>query len=62
VMHDRQGPTRAIVFGRDSQNRRFIANTANDATLLAELTQNDFLGANGVVQTTGEGVNIIKFD
>jgi acetyl-CoA C-acetyltransferase len=62
VMHDRQGPSRAILFARDSQNRRFIANTPDDATLLTELTQADFLGAKGTVNTNADGVNIFEPD
>ena len=34
VMHDRKGPSYAILFGRLGDERRFIANTPDDAALL----------------------------
>lgn len=62
VMHDRAGPSYAILFGRDAQGRRFIANTPDDANLLRDMTTVEFLGASGVVQTNENGVNIFKPD
>jgi acetyl-CoA C-acetyltransferase len=62
VMHDRKGPSYAILFARDTDGRRFIANTPDDAKLLADMTTQDYLGAKGTVRTTAEGVNIFTPD
>ena len=62
VMHDRKGPSYAILFGRDAEDRRFIANTPEDAALLADMTTRDYLGAAGTVETDPEGRNIFKPD
>jgi acetyl-CoA C-acetyltransferase len=62
VMHDRKGPSYAILFARDAEGRRFIANTPEDAKLLADMTTRDYLGAQGSVQTNADGVNIFKPD
>ena len=62
VMHDRHGPTFAILFGRDAQNRRFVANTPTDKTLLSDMTTNEFLGTRGSVRVDENGVNIFKPD
>ena len=51
VMHDRKGPSYAILFGRLGGGERFIANTPDDADLLAEMTRADFLGRSGRVET-----------
>ncbi len=53
VMHDRQGPSSAILFGRRDDGARFIANTAPDAGLLAEMETNEFLGRRGRVSNDG---------
>jgi acetyl-CoA C-acetyltransferase len=52
VMHERQGPAYAIVFARDPDGRRCIANTPPDPALLRELTEREFLGARGVLRTS----------
>ena len=53
VMHDRKGPASAIVIGRRDDGARFIANTAADADLLAEMEVSDFLGRRGRVGNDG---------
>ncbi len=57
VMHDRAGPTYAIVMGLLDDGRRFIANTAQDPDLLAEMVANDYMGAKGRV-TSSDGLNV----
>lgn len=54
VVHDAKGPTGAVVIGRLAGGERFIANTAPDAALLAEMQQQDFLGRPGRVRNDGE--------
>ncbi len=56
VIHDRKGPSYAILFARLPDGRRFIANTPDDATLLADMTKRDYLGVSGAV-TTSHGSN-----
>lgn len=58
VMHDRKGPSFAVLFGRQPDGKRFIANTPDDAGLLAEMCERDFLGASGKVQVNDEGCAI----
>lgn len=62
VMHDRKGPSYSILFGRDESDRRFIANTPDDLTILSDMTTRDYLGAAGRVQTNSDGVNIFTPD
>jgi acetyl-CoA C-acetyltransferase len=57
VMHDRKGPSYAILFGRLDDGRRFIANTPNDAGLLQEMVDRDFIGTAGRV-THSDGLNV----
>jgi acetyl-CoA C-acetyltransferase len=61
VMHDRKGPSYAILFARDAQGRRFIANTPDDQALLRDMTERDYLGVGGTV-TSSSGLNIFKPD
>ena len=49
VMHDRKGPSYAILFGRLGDGRRFIANTPEDPGLLCEMVERDMIGAGGQV-------------
>ena len=56
VMHDRKGPSYAILFARDAAGRRFIANAPADAALLRDMTEHDYLGAGGTV-TSRDGLN-----
>lgn len=60
VMHDRKGPSYAILFGRQPDGTRFIANTPEDPNLLTDMTKRDYLGADGTVQTNDEGVAVFK--
>ncbi|MFH1603445.1 MAG: acetyl-CoA acetyltransferase [Pseudomonadota bacterium] len=53
VMHDREGPASAIIMARRDDGARFIANTAADAKLLAEMEASDFLGRRGRVRNDG---------
>ena len=57
VMHDREGPSYAILYGRLGDGRRFMANTPEDTALLADMTARDYLGARGKVRH-GDGVNV----
>jgi acetyl-CoA C-acetyltransferase len=54
VMHDRQGPSGAIVVGRLVDGSRFLANTPVDASLLAAMQTEDFLGRAGQVRNDGQ--------
>ncbi len=56
IMHDRKGPSFAILFGRLEDGRRFIANTPDDPTLLADMEKIDALGLIGHVKTNSDGV------
>jgi acetyl-CoA C-acetyltransferase len=53
VMHDRSGPSGAILFGRLPDGTRFMANTPNDRTLLEDMEQREFMGATGQVSNDG---------
>lgn len=57
VMHDREGPSYAILFGRLEDGRRFIANTAEDPILLQNMVDQEFLGVQGRVANK-DGQNI----
>lgn len=61
VMHDRQGPSYSILFGRLADGSRFMANTPADADLLADMTSRDYLGVEGTV-ASADGVNSFKPD
>jgi acetyl-CoA C-acetyltransferase len=54
VMHDRQGPSGAIVVGRLADGSRFLANTPVDAGLLAAMQTEDVLGRAGRVRNDGQ--------
>lgn len=62
VMHDRQGPSVGILFGRLGDGRRFIANTPDDPALLADMTQADYLDARGKVAVGDDGRAIFTPD
>ncbi len=51
VMHQRGAPDYAIVYGKTTDGRRFIANTPDDPALLSEMTRNEIIGAAGRVRT-----------
>jgi acetyl-CoA C-acetyltransferase len=57
VMHDRTGPSYAILFGRLDDGQRFIANTPEDSGLLREMVERDMIGAAGRV-THHDGRNV----
>ena len=58
VMHDREGPSFAILFGRLEDGRRFISNTPDDPGLLLDLEKSDALGLHGHVKTNSDGIAI----
>lgn len=50
VMHNRDGePESAIVIGRDTENRRFIANTPSDRRTLEGMVKQEMVGTKGTV-------------
>ena len=57
MMHDRKGPSYAIVFGRLGDGRRFIANTPDDPGLLQDMVDRDLIGEAGRV-THADGRNV----
>lgn len=57
VMHDRKGPSYAILFGRLGDGRRFMANTPEDPKLLQDMVDRDLIGGTGRV-THDNGRNI----
>lgn len=62
VMHDRSGPSFAIVLGRlAATNERFIANTPDDLATLNDLQARESLGRAGTVTQRG-GLNIFTPD
>jgi acetyl-CoA C-acetyltransferase len=54
VIHGREDVRMGIVIGRDSQNRRFVANTPEDKALLRALQAQEGVGRPGTV-VSGEG-------
>ncbi|MFC3340626.1 acetyl-CoA acetyltransferase [Paracandidimonas soli] len=62
VMHDRSGPSFAIVLGRlAATNERFIANTPDDLATLNDLQARESLGRAGTVTQRG-GLNLFTPD
>lgn len=59
VMHDRKGPSYAILFGRLGDGSRFIANTPDDPALLRDMTERDYIGAKGTVKDS-DGRNVFE--
>ncbi|MDP6876791.1 MAG: acetyl-CoA acetyltransferase, partial [Alphaproteobacteria bacterium] len=57
VMHDRAGPSYAIIMAILEDGSRCIANTPDDPDLLADLVANDYMGARGSL-AHGDGLNI----
>jgi acetyl-CoA C-acetyltransferase len=54
IMHGKQGPELGIVIGRENASgKRFIANTASDATTLIDLQEKEGLGRPGSVKREG---------
>ena len=62
VMHDREGPSFGILFGRLHDGSRFIANPPQDIGLLQEMEDEDYVGAPGKVATTAEGLHVFTPD
>jgi acetyl-CoA C-acetyltransferase len=59
VMHGRDGPDFAVVFGRlEASGQRFIANLPDDHAGLRDLQQHDSLGRPGRVQRADDGRNL----
>lgn len=54
VVHGRDDVRMAIVYGRDAQNRRFVANTPEDKALLRDLQSREGVGRTGTV-VAGDG-------
>lgn len=57
IIHDREGPSFGIVFGRLEDDSRFIANTPKDYDLMLKMTSEDFLGVSGKVKSI-DGINV----
>jgi acetyl-CoA C-acetyltransferase len=56
-MHDRKGPSYAILFGRMPDGSGFIANTPDDTRLLQDMVDHDAIGLCGRV-TNDKGRNL----
>jgi len=54
VMHDREGPSSAIVIGRLDNGQRFISNTETDLDLWGEMEREDWIGRTGQVKNDGQ--------
>ncbi|MEH6403942.1 MAG: acetyl-CoA acetyltransferase [Sneathiella sp.] len=61
IMHDRNGPTFGLLYGRLEDGSRFIANPPKDPALLNEMTKTDYLNASGKV-TQVDGLNVFNPD
>ena len=62
VMHGRDGPQFAVIFGRlNDSGRRFVANLPDDPAGLWDLQNRDSLGRSGSV-TQADGRNIFRAD
>ncbi len=61
VVHDRKGPSFAILYARLPDGRRFIANTPEDPALLADMVARDYLRAPGRA-SSAEGRNTFTPD
>jgi acetyl-CoA C-acetyltransferase len=61
VVHKREGPFLGIVVGRDSEGRRFVANTPDDAQTLAAMEASEQIGRTGTVTQRGD-LNIFTPD
>jgi acetyl-CoA C-acetyltransferase len=61
VVCDRNGPKQGIIVGSLESGDRFIAHTAQDDTLLAQLMHEDVIGRRGVV-SCGAEQNLFQFD
>ncbi len=61
IVHERSGPSFAIVVGRLADGSRFMANTPKDAALLRSMTEEDMLGTHGRVHSH-DGRNVFVPD
>ncbi|HEX5378921.1 MAG TPA: acetyl-CoA acetyltransferase, partial [Phenylobacterium sp.] len=59
VVHGREGYMMGIVVGRDSEGRRFIANTPTDEATLAGLEAKEAVGRTGTVSRSEDGTRNI---
>ncbi len=55
VVHARNGYRMGIVIGRDSDGRRFVANTPREESILREMEQTEQIGRPGVVRRAEDG-------
>ncbi len=55
VVHKREGYRMGIVVGRDSEGRRFVAQTPNDEATLRAMEANEQIGRTGVVGPHSDG-------
>jgi acetyl-CoA C-acetyltransferase len=62
VVHRREGPYMGIVVGRDADDRRFVALTANDPATLASLEQGEQVGRTGQVSAGPGDTNLFTPD
>ena len=59
VIFDRDGaPERGIVFGRDAERRRFIANTPGDRRTLESMMKHEIIGTKGTAAQSEDGRNV----
>ena len=59
VVHGREGYMMGIVVGRDSEGRRFVANTPTDAATLSNLEATEAVGRKGTVGRSEDGARNI---
>lgn len=59
VVHGREGYMMGIVVGRDSEGRRFVANTPTDDAVLADLEAREAVGRTGTVSRSEDGARNI---
>jgi len=61
VIFNRDGaPELGIVFARDAEGRRFIANTPGDRRTLESMTKHEFIGAKGTATQAEDGRNVFS--
>jgi acetyl-CoA C-acetyltransferase len=61
VIFDRDGaPELGIVFGRDAEGRRFIANAPGDRRTLESMTKHEFIGTKGTAAQSEDGRNVFS--
>lgn len=55
VVHGREGYMMGIIVGRDSEGRRFVANTPTEEAVLADLEAREAVGRTGTVSRSEDG-------